>query len=233
MKITPSIAVNVVLSIVILSSMLFVELTTSQSVYDPWCDQDNDGDIDIYDIVPAAMAYGTTGDPTRNVTVTNFPNQQPDPAWKLIDIAEHFNLTWFSEESGNFIYSETVDLGIVNIGGYSRMMLFMKVENYSNVGGTGDGPIPHAENYARIFCELHSKWGSAEEWGRNIEVHWNNLTYHQSPILFSSFKYLEQMVTTWPTLKVTLYGVSRTPEAINLPTTISGLVSVSIYLRNE
>lgn len=220
----------------LLVSLFFVNATTSVSKsgygeYDPWCDLNDNGVIDIFDVVNVAGKYATTGEPTRNVTVTNFPLQQLEPAWKLIKIVEHFNLTWVPEESST-IYSETIDLGLVNTGGYSRMMLFLRVENYSNVGGTGGGSIPSGQNYAEIFCDLYHKWGSAEELSRQVKVQWDNLTYHQSPTLFWRFNYHEEMITLWPTLKATLYGVSRTPEAINLPTTISCLVSISIYLRN-
>jgi len=73
MKFKLSTLVNIILSVVLLTSMFYVGITSSQGVYDPWCDQDSDGDIDIYDIVPAASAYGTTGDSTKNVNVTNWP----------------------------------------------------------------------------------------------------------------------------------------------------------------
>ena len=61
------------LVIISLISMSLVGISSSQGVYDPWCDQDSDGDIDIFDIVPAAAAYGTTGAPTKNVSVINWP----------------------------------------------------------------------------------------------------------------------------------------------------------------
>jgi hypothetical protein len=41
--------------------------------YDPWVDLNGDGKIDIYDITWAAELYDTSGDPTRNVNVTNLP----------------------------------------------------------------------------------------------------------------------------------------------------------------
>jgi len=69
--------IPLLLAIMFLISMSLVGITSSQGVYDPWCDQDSDGDIDIFDIVPAAAAYGTTGDPAKNVTVTNWPPDTP------------------------------------------------------------------------------------------------------------------------------------------------------------
>jgi hypothetical protein len=37
--------------------------------YDPWADINDDGIIDIYDLVNMANKYGATGDPTKNVTI--------------------------------------------------------------------------------------------------------------------------------------------------------------------
>jgi len=78
MKLKLSTLVNIILSVVLLTSIFYVGITSSQGVYDPWCDQDSDGDIDIYDIVPAASAYGTTGNSTKDVTVTNWPRTDGD-----------------------------------------------------------------------------------------------------------------------------------------------------------
>ena len=50
------------LIVVLACSMLLVGITSS-APYDPWCDLDDDGDIDIFDIVKMAGAYGTTGTP--------------------------------------------------------------------------------------------------------------------------------------------------------------------------
>jgi hypothetical protein len=46
-----------------LSTLILLVGITSSASYDPWCDLDDDGDIDIFDIVKMAGAYGTTGTP--------------------------------------------------------------------------------------------------------------------------------------------------------------------------
>jgi hypothetical protein len=53
---------SLVLTGLLLASMLMVGLTSSAS-YNPWYDLDDDGDIDIFDIVKIAKMYGTTGEP--------------------------------------------------------------------------------------------------------------------------------------------------------------------------
>ena len=50
----------VFLAATLLVSFLLVG-TTAVNEYDPWADLDDDGDIDIYDIVDIAGRYGTTG----------------------------------------------------------------------------------------------------------------------------------------------------------------------------
>jgi hypothetical protein len=70
-----------VLSTFCLTSTLFLVIPTRSSSnsfpYDPWVDLNGDGKIDIYDITWAAELYDTSGDPTRNVNVTNWPSWWP------------------------------------------------------------------------------------------------------------------------------------------------------------
>jgi hypothetical protein len=41
--------------------------------YDPWTDLNDDGTVDIYDAISLANTFGTSGDPTKNVNVANWP----------------------------------------------------------------------------------------------------------------------------------------------------------------
>ncbi len=63
--------INILVAAALLFSPLIIGLTASQ--YDPWADINEDGKIDIKDIAYTAKLYGTLGDPTKNVTVTNWP----------------------------------------------------------------------------------------------------------------------------------------------------------------
>ena len=56
-----------------LTTALFIVASTG---YDPWVDQDEDGDVDASDLNVLSQEYGTTGDPTKNVSVTNWPEPQ-------------------------------------------------------------------------------------------------------------------------------------------------------------
>ena len=114
MKITASTVTNIVLSLVLLSSLFYVGVTSSIAVYDPYADYDQDGDIDIYDVVPMADAYGTTGDSTRNVTVTNFPSV-PEP--KIVVVCQNHTVT----VSGG----DTVHIADVNVTEYQFASIFV------------------------------------------------------------------------------------------------------------
>lgn len=70
----------------ILASLLMVGIGSTSTGCPPgeycvWCDMDDDGDVDIFDIVFISAKYGTSGNPQRNVTfvdpidvnVTNWP----------------------------------------------------------------------------------------------------------------------------------------------------------------
>lgn len=74
-----------VLSSFCLASTLFMIMPTISSPvigeYDPWLDINDDGKIDIKDIAASARAFGTLGDPTKNVTVTNWPVSVDTAVW--------------------------------------------------------------------------------------------------------------------------------------------------------
>lgn len=58
----------------ILLIVAFTPISSQQvGTYDPWADINDDGKIDIRDIAYSARLFGTTGDPTKNVNVTNWP----------------------------------------------------------------------------------------------------------------------------------------------------------------
>lgn len=60
------------LALMFLAPPLLVGLTAS-APYEPWYDLDDNGKIDIFDVVRMAGTYGTIGDPEKSVNVTNWP----------------------------------------------------------------------------------------------------------------------------------------------------------------
>jgi hypothetical protein len=74
-------------------------ITTTRSQteeYDPWIDTNDDGVINIYDLVKAASIYGTEGDPTKNVNVNNWPT--------LMNVNVISNTKSFSDYSKVFFF---------------------------------------------------------------------------------------------------------------------------------
>lgn len=125
MKITPTTMVNMALTAVLLSCVLFIGLTGSVGVYDPYADYDSDGDIDIFDVVPMADAYGTEGDPSRNITIINLPldeygnlrtSQVETDIMLLV-----YNDTLSLPSSQNQIYLTTI-----NVTGWKNLMISAK-----------------------------------------------------------------------------------------------------------
>jgi hypothetical protein len=101
----------------------------SIGTYNPWLDSPSeDGKIDVRDVAPVAAAYGTTGDPTKNVNVTNWPYELntsvtnwPDPSYKVIYLGSVM-LTNHQSVSNPMDWCFT--------GGYSGMSLRVQVVGY-------------------------------------------------------------------------------------------------------
>lgn len=63
---------------VLLGSLIVGRVILAQAggAYDPWLDYNEDGVIDVNDLSPLGDAYGSQGDSTKNVSVTNWPEPQ-------------------------------------------------------------------------------------------------------------------------------------------------------------
>lgn len=66
--------IAVLVTFCLTATLFFINTTRSMSTaqYDPSLDINHDGKIDMKDMAPVAKAYGTSGDPTVNVNVTNW-----------------------------------------------------------------------------------------------------------------------------------------------------------------
>lgn len=51
---------------------MVIPIRSSTNTYDPWLDYNEDGKISLSDLVSFANSYGTSGDPAKNVTVTDW-----------------------------------------------------------------------------------------------------------------------------------------------------------------
>ena len=66
-------ALGIVSALLVSLFVTNVLLAQSSGEYDPWIDTNEDGIIDVNDLASMGQTYGTSGDPTKNVNVTNWP----------------------------------------------------------------------------------------------------------------------------------------------------------------
>jgi hypothetical protein len=64
--------IAILLACVFLASTWLVSLTSSAGVYNPWYDLDDNGKIDIFDVVRMAGSYGTSGEPSEAKAALEF-----------------------------------------------------------------------------------------------------------------------------------------------------------------
>lgn len=103
-----------VLATFCLTTILFTVIPVgSYGTYDPWLDSPSeDGKIDARDVAPVAAAYGSTGNPTKNVNVTNFPSTY-DANVMNFPAEYNMNVTNFPlDEDGNLLVKEQTTTNI-------------------------------------------------------------------------------------------------------------------------
>ncbi len=68
---------------VLLGSLFYSNVILAQSggEYDPWIDYNEDGIVDVNDLHSLGQVYSASGDPTKYVTVTNWPISQEFHVW--------------------------------------------------------------------------------------------------------------------------------------------------------
>ncbi len=118
MKIPRYAFLSLVIGILLLASPFLIHLTASVGEYDPWLDTDDSGVIDMRDIGALARAFATTGDSTKNVTVTNWPTEQTLNA----SLADHLVVS--NEEPPAYFE--------VNLDGHSKITLAL--ERHTSAG---------------------------------------------------------------------------------------------------
>jgi hypothetical protein len=110
-----------VLATFCLTAIVFmvVPIRSSISPYDPWLDYDENGKINLEDLVRFANSYATTGDPTKNVNVTNLHD--------------------YKVQTGTINFNSSISSATATIfcGGYSRISMLLA----SNQTSIGNGSI--------------------------------------------------------------------------------------------
>ncbi len=102
MKIKPIALAAIVLSLMFMAPSFLVGLTVSDFThcepdeYNPWADGDDDGDIDIFDVVYVASKYSTNGCATKTLNITNWPDYFYPPYPSEMNITN-----WPLDQDGN------------------------------------------------------------------------------------------------------------------------------------
>lgn len=118
-----------------LTSTLFMILPTRSQEYDPWADLNEDGIVDIFDVVGVTSIYETTGDSTKNVNVTN---------WQ---ISRDVNVWWGQETVPGGLTSPAY-----NAGGFGHLHVLA-----ASVGLSGAETLT-VNIRARIYNETKTSW---------------------------------------------------------------------------
>ena len=193
--------------------------------------------VTIVSVVLLSLTAGAMLPPLFQVAVTNFPldeegnlkvtqmNGEPqDPSWKVISVVEDYNLTWTPELSDIRVYSEEVDLGSIEVGGYSRMKVYMRITNHTIL-------YQGYPNNAQVECFVISVYDYGELRRGGFTLGWDY--GHTTPRShFKTHLHFEMRETLEPTIRIAVQGGSETPNGPVLPR-ISCLVSIGIYLRND
>jgi hypothetical protein len=96
--------------------------------YDPWADIDDNGKIDMKDIGNVAAQFMTSGDPTKNVNVTNWPTHPP---YQVINVFRNENFTI----QPNIPVTKTSPW--LCVAGYREAIIYVQIDWGS---GSTDGP---------------------------------------------------------------------------------------------
>jgi hypothetical protein len=123
MKMKASILLNAVLTTILATSLFFMasglQITStpkaSAAGYDPWLDYDENGIVNMLDLYNTAMAYGTTGDPTKNVTIAGHANKLAYSMSADIPTGVEFITPW------------------IPLDGYSKVSICFKSDSIDNL----------------------------------------------------------------------------------------------------
>jgi hypothetical protein len=148
MKFSTLTLANLGVAAALLLTPFLVGLTAS-APYDPWYDLDENGAIDIFDVVRIAGTYGTTGNPGRNMTLVGRANRLAYTASSTLAAGTGLVTPWL-----------TVD-------GYSKFTVCLysnAVDNYyrlacSHVGG----PVFYVDTRSDIGSDLVETYDAPNE----------------------------------------------------------------------
>lgn len=205
--------VIVVLITFCLTATLFLTRTTRSQVagqYDPSLDINHDGTINMKDIGAEAKAFGTSGDPTLNVTVTNLHDYDIQTGT--------INIT-----SNDYV----IDTSSISCGGRSRLSILLYARNVS-IGLNNN--ITIYLYYISWLAGGVSHTGSVEWMSTNT---FNVTVYSTST---GTIQYSKSYVTYMTETKAPYCFLAfryMNPMGANIPANWWVTFDYAVYLRNE
>jgi hypothetical protein len=195
-----------VLATFCLTATLFLVIPTrsqTASQYDPWLDTNADGKIDGKDLGETAFAFGSYGDPTKDVNVINWLSPQPETVY-------------FGSYYCNFDGSESGGAAPLYVGDYSLMNIYL---NFTDV------KIDSGE----VFFYALIGWGQTSEFGVGepeetasktmVEVWRDNINNYTGIVNVCTGSYI-----------VKAPYVSIRPMIMNVFESYNGSATVSVYV---
>jgi hypothetical protein len=144
MKINKNMIIAITITFCFIAAMFMAIPIRSQpsGQYDPWLDINDDGRINMDEIVASTTAFGATGDPTKNVTVTNWPSSFGGPNSEVITVCQNYT---FSEQTpGDGLMLPYC----VNVQNYKYIDIYLAYINYGPDPGPPGGEHISIDSYA-------------------------------------------------------------------------------------
>lgn len=146
-----------VLTSFILAVAFYPKITAIVSPqYDPWADLNDDGRVNIKDAVLLGVAFGTSGDPTKNVTVTNFPKAN-NHLTVILNVSQHVG----SDSKVLSASNEVTGIGNKTVtfisGGVSGGATWSSYDiNYGSIAGVspGIGRVEVYDSYNTLMAQF-------------------------------------------------------------------------------
>jgi hypothetical protein len=153
-----------VLATFCLTAIIFMALPirSANNSYDPWLDYNGDGKISLSDLVTLAQSYGTTGNPAKNVYVTN-------PSYAVA--AKELNISWTNTYGASLNWHYT-PAGYGWTGGYSKIFIhLLGVDEYplsvlvnntvyvSSIAWNSSADIASIEQFNPSKCNITIPYG--------------------------------------------------------------------------
>jgi hypothetical protein len=150
-----------VLATFCLTATLFLILPVrSTGTYDPWADFNGKGKINMLDVGYVASLFGTKGDPTRNVTVTNWPTSSDTSVWWSQTISTGLISPLYSAAGFGYLHiliqSFSLGSAVIRVGVYGQ--LYNATHTIGESTLTYQVDLTSTSSYAAITISVPSQY---------------------------------------------------------------------------